>query len=500
MRIQWLMSAVMATALLSNAVRADMTLGSPFGDGMVLQRDMPVPVWGWAEPGQRVEVAFQGQTKGATAGDDGAWRVALDPLKADAAGAVLRVQCGGAEAVVKDVLVGEVWICSGQSNMAMALKETENAEAQIAAADFPKLRLLAMPVRAAALPQERAARAVAWRVCSPQTAGGFSAVAYFFGREVQRKLDAPVGLIVVATGATPIELWVPREGLGLTPELAEWAREAAKVDADYRQAVVAWEAGGKTSAAPTQPVHPYMVKNNARRGLGTFFNSAVAPVAGYPMRGMIWYQGESNRGDKAEYYFNLEKALIRGWRKTWGQGDFPFYYVQISALDCWRPDWHIPEIWAGQTMALQLPNTGMVVIHDLVKDIKNIHPKSKEEVGRRLALWAFARTYGYKEIPYAGPIYRSHQVEGDRIRVRFDYTFGGLKSRDGKPLGWFTLAGADGKFVPAQAKVDGDTVVVWSGKVKAPVSVRFAWSEAAQPNLANGAGLPASPFRSDGTR
>lgn len=493
---------------------AGVTLGSPFGDGMVLQREMPVPVWGWAEPGAKIAVAFQGQKKEAVAGKDGKWRVTLDPLKTAKAPAVLAIKgtSGGVE--LKDVLVGEVWLCSGQSNMAMPLHEVLDGPKHAAAADHPMLRRVYFDPVAAGLAQERAAWAgKGWESCSPGSVLGWSAVAFYFGRELVRKLDVPIGLVVVTTGATPIEYWVPREGLDMTPELAELAAEARKLDDKYRQELAAWAAGGKTGA---EPVHPYAgpkdlkrskLEANPRRALGVFFNGSVAPLAGYAIRGMIFYQGESNRGDTGAQYFNLHKAMLNGWRKVWGQPpapgsgvpwrEFPFYYVQISALDCWRPDWQIPEVWAGQNRVMDLPNTGMAVIHDLCEDIKLIHPKNKEGVGQRLALWALAKQYGFKDLPYAGPMYKSHAVEESRIRVHFNYVFGGLKSRDGKPLDWFYVAGEDRKFVQAQTQIDADSVVVWSEGIRKPVAVRFAWSEAAQPNLVNAAGLPASPFRTD---
>jgi sialate O-acetylesterase len=441
---------------MASLVPAAVTLATPFGDGMVLQRDQAVPVWGWAEPRQTVTVELAGRTQSVQADASGRWRVMLPAIHAG--GPYELTVRGPQEIRIQDVLVGEVWVCSGQSNMAMTLSAVDDAAQEAAAANYPGMRTLRMPVRGSDLLQERLDQRPAWQACAPHSAGGFSAVAYFFGRELHQKLDVPIGLIVVATGATPIELWVPREGLALTPELA---------------------------------------KDNDSRGLGTFFNGSVGPVVGYGIRGMIWYQGESNRGDSSQAYFAFHKALIRGWRQVWDQGEFPFYYVQISALDSWRPNWQIPEIWEGQTMVLQLPNTGMAVIHDLCKDLKDIHPTNKAGVGRRLALWALAKTYGRQDLPYSGPIYRSHEIEGRRVRIRFDYAFGGLRSRDGKPLDWFTIAGPDGEFVPAQARVDGDSVVVWSEQVEQPKAARFAWDETAQPNLVNGAGLPAGPFRTN---
>ena len=494
----------LAAGWMASAAHAALSLGAPFGDGVVLQRDQPVPVWGWTDPGQTVAVELAGRTQSVRADTSGRWRVTLPAI--DAGGPYELTVRGPDEIRVKDVLVGEVWVCSGQSNMDMTLNAVENATQEVAAANYPRMRSLRMPVRGSGLLQERLDQRPAWQACTPQTAGGLSAVAYFFGRELHQKLEVPIGLIVIATGATPIELWVPREGLALTPELAEWSDAARQVDqqyrqevADHRRALAAWEAVGKAAGqtAPVEPVHPYLAKDNDRRGLGTFFNGAVGPVVGYGIRGMIWYQGESNRGDSSQAYFAFHKALLRGWRQVWDQGEFPFYYVQISALDSWRPNWQIPEIWEGQTMVLQLPNTGMAVIHDLCTDLKNIHPTNKTGVGQRLALWALARTYGRPNLPYSGPIYKSHEIDGRRVRIRFDYAFGGLRSRDGRPLNWFTIAGADGEFVPAQAQVDGDSVLVWSDKVEKPMAVRFAWDETAQPNLVNGAGLPAGPFRTN---
>ncbi len=468
---------------------ATLTLGTPFGDGAVLQRDQPIDVWGWADPGQSVSVTLAGKTATATANPQGRWKAMLPAMPAG--GPHELVATGPGEIRLQDVWIGEVWICSGQSNMDMSVNDVLDAGAHIAGADFPKMRTLRLPVTASGLPRDRASAPVAWRPCTPQSVGGFSAVAFFFGRELYRKLEIPIGLIVVTTGATPIELWVPRAGMDMVPELAQWARDTRNTDQAYLAELAAWEQAGKTGDAPA---HPYTLPDNDRRGLGNYFNGSVAPVAGYGLHGMIWYQGESNRGDSSQAYFAFKKALVNGWRKAWGR-EFPFYYVQISALDSWRPDWQIPEIWEGQLMALQLPKTGMAVIHDLCEDLANIHPKNKEAVGQRLALWALAKDYGMQDLAYSGPIFKSAAVEGHRIRIRFDYTFGGLKARDGKPLDGFTIAGAEGTFVPAQAAIDGDTVVVWSEAVAQPVAARFAWAENAQPNLVNGAGLPASPFR-----
>ncbi len=493
-------------------------LGAPFGNDMVLQRDAPLPVWGWTTAGTEITIQFKGQTAATVAADNGKWQVTLAPLPADGVPATMLIGAAGQVVELHNVIVGEVWICSGQSNMAMELEHVLDASAHIAAAAHPMLRVLTVPVKAAGLAQEAIHPSVQWQVCSTKTAGHMSAVAYFFGRDLVLNLNVPVGLIVVATGSTPIELWVPREGLALSPELSDWAAEAAAVDAEYRSALknhadsmVQWQTGGELGPPPPPPVHPYAgpygqklgeISRNRRRGLGAFFNGSVAPLARYPLRGMIWYQGESNRGDSSDYYFNLHQALVHGWRQAWSLpskvtpwDEFPFYYVQISALESWRPGWQIPEIWDGQTRVMRLPNTGMAVIHDLCEDIKEIHPRNKEGVGQRLALWALAKTYGQAQLAHAGPMYKAHAVVNEGVRIWFDYAFGGLHTRDAKPPDWFTLASADGEHVPAHAQIAGDCIWVPRDQVPMPREVRFAWDGKAQPNLINGAGLPACPFR-----
>jgi hypothetical protein len=274
--------------------------------------------------------------------------------------------------------------------MAMALSETDQAAEDIAAADFPKMRLLKLPAHRSGLPERVPPKPrPGWIACSPATAKSFNAAAYFFGREIHRETGVPIGLIAAASGSTQIEPWTPQEGLALVPSLEKWHTAALEVDAKYRKALVEFSNTPTEPPVPA-PVHPYLSREDPQRNLSTLFNGMVAQVVPYGIRGAIWYQGESNRGDSSQAYFEWMTALVRGWRAVWGQGEFPFYYVQIGALDSWRPSWQIPEIWEGQTWALSLPNTGMAVIHDLCGDLKDIHPKQKREVGRRLALWALA--------------------------------------------------------------------------------------------------------------
>jgi len=482
----------MALAVLSSSY-AELILGTPFADHMVLQRDRPIPVWGWTAPGAKVSVSLAGQSGTATANAQGEWIATLPALPAG--GPHEMIVTGPEEVRFQNVLVGEVWVCSGQSNMVMALSETDTAAEDIAAADYPQMSVLKLNAQQAGLPEKVPQKPrPKWVPASPATASGFSAVAYSFGREIHRELGVPVGLIVGAAGSTSSEPWTPREGLALEPSLTKWHAAALEEDEKYRAALTEWT---KSDKSQPQPVHPYLLPQDPQRNTGALFQGTIAQVVPFGIRGVIWYQGESNRGDSSQAYFAWMTALVRGWRAEWGQGDFPFYYVQIGALASWRPNWQIPDIWEGQTWALNLPNTGMAVILDLCGDLKNIHPRQKREVGRRLALWALAKNYGRKDLSFSGPVFRSSTVEDGKIKITFDHTFGGLRARDGKPLTWFTIAGEDRCFVPADAEIVGETIVVSSKEIPLPMAVRFAWDEAAQPNLINAAGLPAGAFRTN---
>jgi sialate O-acetylesterase len=313
-----------------------------------------------------------------------------------------------------------------------------------------------------------------WSECSPETIGNFSAVAYFFGREIQKDLDVPVGLINTSWGGTAIEPWTPIVGFESVDSLKPIAEGAKNQQAKPE---------GHT-ANPGAPTHLY--------------NGMVYPIVPFGIRGALWYQGESNRGQGVGYEQRMN-ALINGWRSVWNQGDFPFLYVQIAPYKYVKPpmtdpDNLLPQLWEGQTKVLGMKNTGMIVTTDIT-NLDDIHPRNKQDVGKRLALWALAKTYGKTNVVYSGPLYKSMKVEGNKIRIEFDHVGGGLKSRDGKPLSWFTIAGKDGDFVEANAVIDGKSVVVSSDKIAEPAAVRFGWNELAEPNLMNVEGLPAGPFR-----
>ncbi len=491
--------------LLSGTLQAaqSLSLASPFTDHAVLQRDMLVPIWGHAEPGAKVDVQFAGQDKSAVADKDGRWMVRLDPMPASATGQSLTAKTGDSPTIKRDdILVGEVWVCSGQSNMGFGLKGASNGEATIAAAGDAQLRLFNAQAHAVDEPQETIGGA--WAVDSPESAQGFSAVAYFFGKALRQKLGVPVGLIKSAVGGTVAEAWTPRAEIENNPTLHPLLDKHAKQVADYSKTLEHYKAHeaehlakyeadlAKTKAAGTQ--HPRKPQppqepgksNNRPTGL---YNGSIAPLAPYAMRGVIWYQGESNSGRGREYE-TLFPTMIGAWRKAWAQGDFPFLFVQITPNNG-----QSPEIREAQRLTTETtPNTAMAVTTD-VGAATDIHPKNKQPVGERLALAARALAYG-ENIEYSGPTLDGMSSDGNRLTLRFKHLGGGLVAKDG-PLRGFAVAGADGKFVDAQAKIDGDTVVVSSESVAAPVAARYGWTNSPDVNLFNAAGLPASPFKTE---
>ena len=508
-----LLSIAVAGSPLAAAVR----LPAVIGDHMVVQQGRPVAVWGWAAKNEAVTVRLAGQERKATAGADGAWRVVFDPLEAGGSPLEIAVRgAAGPELVVKDVLVGEVWLCSGQSNMEWAMSWLPNPAPDIMRADNPSMRLFRVPKKTSDRPLDDVE--ARWEPCSPDAVREFSAVAYYFGLELHKRLGVPVGLVQSAWGGTLIEPWTPPVGFAAVPELkpildAQVGKYAAFRD-ELAKALPVWETWVRDSRkalaakAPLPvepamgfPVNPY----DSAQAPTALYNAMIHPLTSFPIRGAIWYQGESNRNDGPLYRKKME-ALIAGWRLAWKMGDFPFYYVQLApynyAYNRETPSGDVPDflrlplIWEAQTEALAIPDTGMAVVTDIA-DLGNIHPANKRDVGYRLSLWARAKTYGEKAIVPSGPLYKSVAFEGNLARLAFDHVGGGLVSNDGQPLKWFEIAGEDRVFYKAEAEIAGDTVVVWSQRVAAPKAVRFGWHQLAVPNLANREGLPASPFRTD---
>jgi sialate O-acetylesterase len=647
-----------------------------FSDHAVFQRDKSVPVWGAAKPGEKVTVSFAGKDYPATADDQGNWKISLDPLPASSEPRELSIHSeSGGSVVLKDILVGEVWVASGQSNMGFSVSEATNAPTEIAAANFPQIRQFTVPHGGSLTPKTTVSGS--WQVCSPETAGHFTAVGYFFARDLFQKLGVPVGIVHTSYGGTPAEAWTSREALNAVPELKTMADEqiammekAPAEQAAWPAAMAAWQAinglEDKTNAglangwaspdfddstwtkvaAPfsmssalkatnggvlwarkevilpasaagkpsrialgylneeydtvyfngvevardgTNPplfyssprganipgnlikegrnmiavrfvahtpqgglfetgermqlpvtdsksvdnswkvklersfppltkealaTRPPLNKSQIQGTATGLFNAMINPVIPYAMRGVIWYQGESNTNpaDRSEQYKILFPTLIADWRSRWGEGNFPFYFVQLANNG--KPDrshrvsgWSVVQEAQMQTLG-KVPATGMAVAIDVGSDI-TIHPTDKQDVGERLALWARAKTYGEKGLVYHSPLYKSHAVEGSKIRVHFDT--GGSPLIVGKKEGlnpvmetptakldWFEVAGVDGKYEWADAVIDGDSVLVSSPKVPTPVSVRYAWAGNPEGrNLYNKAGLPASPFRTD---
>jgi sialate O-acetylesterase len=464
---------------------ADVKLPNVLGSGMVLQRDLTVPVWGWAEAGEKVTVSFAGQTKTAKAGDDGKWMVKLSALKANAKATSLIVE-GNNKISLDNILVGEVWICSGQSNMEWRLSGTTNAKEEIAASDYPLVRLFDVPGHTTSPKPQEEGRGN-WQVCSQKTSGGFSAVGYFFGRRLHKELDVPVGLIGSNWGGTRIEPWTTLEGFESVPELSKIAEQVKNYKADTKVG------GGSPSA---------------------IYNSMVHPLTPFAMRGGIWYQGESN-GREGITYYQKKHALVNGWRKAFQNKDLGFYWVQLANFQQPKNNPAGGDGWAkireAQTKALDIPHTGMAVAIDLADahNPRDIHPRNKQDVGGRLAQWALHQTYGKKDLVPTGPFYKSHQVKGSEIHLSFDHVGKGLmvgkkikleptvEVKGGK-LEHFSIAGEDKKWVWADATIEGNTVVVSSKEVKKPVAVRYGFTmNPANANLYNKDGIPALPFRTD---
>jgi len=507
-RFHYLLCALLIWSLLIVLpTGADVKLPTLLSDNMVLQRDREVPLWGTADAEEPITVTLGDQQVTTTTNREGRWTVKLPPRPA---GGPFELTIAGKNTItLKNVLVGEVWVASGQSNMEWPVGASANAPQEIAAANFPQIRYFGVQHTVAGQPQSGVNGS--WVECSPATVAGFSAVAYFFGRELHQTLGVPVGLIKSAWGGTPAEAWISRSGLesepALKPLLERWdyaclqaLEEHARSVDRYFQQITQWvqeaQQSGSPSPMPSAPGLPGTLTSPWRAS--GLYNGMIAPLIPYAIRGAIWYQGESNAG-RAYQYRTLFPAMIRDWRRAWGQGDFPFLFVQLANFMA-PPAEPKESAWAelreAQTMTLQLPQTGMAVAID-IGEANDIHPKNKQDVGKRLALAALANTYG-RDVVYSGPLYQSMAIEGNTVRLWFRHLGGGLVAQGGEPLKGFAIAGEDRKFVWAEAKIDGETVVVRSDQVPNPVAVRYAWADNPEGcNLYNRAGLPASPFRTD---
>jgi sialate O-acetylesterase len=526
--------------------QSDVKPAALFSDHMVLQSATAAPVWGFAAPAEKVTVKLNGQTRSATADADGKWMVRLAKLKPG--GPFLMTIQGkksSSPVTVKDVLVGEVWLGSGQSNMVFNVSNKGHRpyglldeEKEIAAANYPQVRMFTVADTKSLTPQADVKGE--WKVCSPETVADFSAVGYLFARDLNQALKQPVGIILSAYGASTAEAWIPREALAADPKLKPILDGFDQREAAFKErpptppAVAAAEPPAATAAATPPagtPATPPTPAARARRGTGggdpvqdqhqptVLYNGMINGVVPYAIRGAIWYQGESILGNPGiPAYAHIMETLVTEWRKRWAEGDFPFYAVQLAAL---KNNSNNPRVREQQAMILDLPHTGLAATVD-IGDPANVHPKNKEPLGDRLSRIALANVYGRK-MEYSGPIYASMKIEGDAVRLTFTHAEGltthwpaGLydhvsqpdpvthiiaaeipAANDG-PLKWFQIAGADGHYVEAQATIDGNTVLVRSPTVSAPTEVRYAWDNyPAGANLYNSAGLPAVPFRTN---
>ncbi len=466
------LSALGLLILGGSVARAEVRLPKIFTDNMMFQRDQPIRVWGWAEAGEEVHVTLASGKADTKADEKGQWAIELPALKA---GENLELSIAGKNTIVlKNVIMGDIWLCSGQSNMEWGLGQS-NAADDIQTADFPKIRRIKFNHVQSGNPEQDAPAATPWQMCTPQTAGGFTAVGFYFARDVQAKTGIPIGLLDDSWGGSKIEPWIASAGIELVPELSG-------------------AQGGN--------------------GWSGMYNAMIHPLTRFPIKGVLWYQGESNGGEGESYYHKMS-ALVLGWRKVWQQNEMPFYFVQLANFQgandnpAGGDDWS--KLREAQTKALLIPNTGMAVIIDTVplNEAGDIHPKNKFDVGSRLARWSLSRDYGQKDMVVSGPLYKSLQVDGSKVRIAFDHIGSGLivgakqgraaavEDKEGK-LKRFAIAGADKKWFWAEALIEKDTVVLSSAEVLEPVAVRYAY--AMNPdgaNLYNREGFPASPFRTD---
>lgn len=495
---------------------AELSLPHVFSDHMVLQREGSAAIWGSASPGGQVSVSFKGKTAKANADSDGRWRVGIETGPADSQGAAMIVRSGDDTVTINDVLVGEVWLASGQSNMVFTMNRVPAYDELISKSDHPQIRMFNAPTVTAVNPQDDIDGQ--WTQCSPQTVPGYSAVAFFFARKLHQELGIPIGVIKTAWGGKPVETFTSREALNTLPGTkalvealitADAQYDAAKAQVAYQARLDQWEAAvaqwnnkpaDQRRRRPRKPAPPKRPLDTEGKP-GVLFNSMIHPLVPYTMRGAIWYQGEANAKPGAIPYDRTLPLMIRDWRQRWDD-EFSFYFVQLANFREPSTEPGAADPWALLQDRMRrvldtTPRTGMAIIND-VGEAKDIHPKNKKDPGERLALWALAKDYG-RDIVYSGPLFKSHQVTDGAIRVTFHQVGDGLATRDGGKLQRFEIAGEDRLWHWADAKIDStNAVVVSSPDVKSPVAVRYAWASNPQgANLVNSEGLPASVFRTD---
>lgn len=471
--VVWMTLAILTVP---SVVAADISLPKFFSDNMVLQRNSKSKIFGKAEAKQRLTVQFGDIVVNATADEQGDWSVLLPVGQAGGPFELtVTAEAGQPQVKFSNVMVGEVWLCSGQSNMQWPVSKVLNSNTEIEQSiNYPNIRLFTVSEKAARQPLARFEKVVPWQVCSPTSVDDFSGTAYFFARELSKKFpDVPIGVINASWGGTSCEAWMRRPDLDRNDL--------------FKNMLEQWDT---------------VSTEDDRNRPSVLFNGMIAPLENFPIRGVIWYQGERNNG-RGDQYSKLFPALITGWREFFKNEAMPFYFVQLAPFRYTQlPEDGLPEVWDAQLKTLRsLENTGMVVTTD-IGNVDDIHPKNKQEVGRRLALIAIGNVYRdqlpkEEHVVFSGPIFREHRVDGSRVRIHFDHADGLRIRGEEDSLTCFSICGEDGKFVPAEATVVNNTVEVFAEGIEKPVAVRFGWSDTAEPNLVNEAGLPASPFRTD---
>lgn len=492
---------------ISSIASADAKLPKIFGSNMVLQQNSVIKIWGTADPGEKVSVKIGDNESSCTASINGRWNVDLSEMKAG--GPFNLVVEGKNKITFSNVLIGEVWLCSGQSNMEYQLKKCNDAEEEIAKANYPLIRIFIVKHKVGDSPLSDIEGE--WLLCSPSTIGEFSGVGFYFGKKILEEQNVPVGLVQSTWGGTPAEAWTAKEILesdkDFVPILTRWEKQMQNYpvaledfNKNGKKLIEEWKvdsanAVSKGMAPPRKPAKPE--GPGTRNQPSGLFNGMIYPLAPYTFKGVIWYQGESN-ASRAYQYRKLFPAMINNWRTLWGNNSLPFYYVQLPNLlrqpEPSKSGW--AELREAQLKTLSLQNTGMAVTID-IGDSTNLHPANKKDVGLRLALIALDNVYGKDEYFYSGPILKSFKIEQEKIIISFAHTANGLVAKDGKKLRGLKICGEDKVFFEAKAEVVGNEVVVWNESIKKPTAVRYAWADNPSCNLYNSAMLPASPFRTD---
>ncbi|MFA6713955.1 MAG: sialate O-acetylesterase [Victivallaceae bacterium] len=488
-----------------NTMAEELSMPGIFTDHMVLQRNQPVQVWGQATPGDHITVQFAGQNSTCVTNKKGQWKLKLKPMNACSVPGVLTVSGNSGQKKIKDVVVGDVWLCSGQSNMNWMLIRSQNGREALKKADYPNIRIFAVKERKSGIPSQYLPEK--WLPCTPNTVKYFSAVAFYFGRELHKELNVPVGLIKSAWNGTRIEPWTPACGFENDPKLTKIKKQIADANANYQKDlksrlpnIAKWLQRAENADKSNRPIelpadllppHPL----DERYFPTGIYNAMINPIVHYAIRGIIWHQGESNViACDGMLYANKMKALINGWRKVWELPELPFYFVQIAPYTNYKPG-ELPKLWEAQyAVADEVKNCNLVSIVDIA-NIKNIHPLSKEPVGKRLAFLALSETCG-KKIPGGKcPRFAGMRQKGETLIINFTDLDDNLKTSDGKPAGEFMTAEKNGNFYPAQAEIKGREIILRSDKVKKPFAVKYSWHKTAQPNLMSGSGLPVMPFK-----